>query len=404
MSTIEAPRVSLGLADPDVVQDPVAKLTEIRETAPVLYDPDIDRYAIGRYDLVRSVVLKADDFVADLGFFDRLFAGRHLLSMDDPDHAQVRGFFNPSFSRAGAEKLRPAVKALSERLVDDALERLRAGESPEWIEDVARPLAVGTLAMMLGVPDEDGARFLEWACRQELAVQALLEPSTTRREEMEREGMAATAELAVYSGEKIAQRRAADPAEDLISILAHSPELGELLDDTDERSMVTGFVFGGHDTSVRQLGHLLITLAQHPDQRRAIALDRGLIPQAIEELMRWAVSTPIGPKQARRDVTVDGITIPAGAEVLNVMAAANRDPRRWPDDPDRFDIFREQKTHIAFGFGPHSCIGQNIAKLELAALIEAVLDRMPDYELADQDIRYGPAFVIRGPLALHLAI
>jgi cytochrome P450 len=166
---------------------------------------------------------------------------------------------------------------------------------------------------------------------------------------------------------------------------------------------VTQLVFAGNETTAKLMASTLVALAQHPDQRRALTADRSLIPQAIEEVLRWM--TVVTNLQARHacspDSHVQGIPIPVGAAMAPLVAAANRDPARW-DNPHAFDIFRPAKQHLGFGFGMHVCLGLNLARLETEIWLDRLLDRLPDYTLA-APIDYGRSFLLRGPVAVPVA-
>jgi cytochrome P450 len=147
----------------------------------------------------------------------------------------------------------------------------------------------------------------------------------------------------------------------------------------------------------------LVALGQHPDQRRALVADRSLIPQAIEEMLRWSpVVTNVQQRHAcSPDSNVRGIPIPMGSAMAPLVIAANRDPDRW-EHPERFDIFREPKQHLGFGFGMHVCLGLNLVRLETQVWLDRLLDLLPDYEIAGA-IDYGQSFLLRGPVAVPVA-
>lgn len=401
-ATSEIPVVSLNLTDPEVVQEPVPKLTEIRETAPVLYDPDIDRFVVGGYSDARRCMSQAADFGQDVEFFEKLQGGRAIAVMDNPDHMAIRGILNPRFTPGGVAGLAPFIQGVIDERIDDAVGRIRDGAAVDFVAELNEPIAILTIAHMLGVSEADTPSFVTWAHEMLKTTEASVEPDPARRAELERVGKAATANLNEYAAQQLEERRRRDQDEDLVGMIAHSPVAAELLGDTDQAANVTLFVVAGHDSSLKMMGHMLVALAEHPDQRRAIAEDRSLVPQAIEEVLRWAVSAPLGAKVARHDVMLGGVPLREGSRIFSILSAGNRDPERW-ENPDKFDIFREYKNHIGFGFGTHSCMGANLTRLELTLLLEAVLDRIPEYQLAE-DIEYGPIFLKRGPYRVPLAL
>jgi cytochrome P450 len=164
----------------------------------------------------------------------------------------------------------------------------------------------------------------------------------------------------------------------------------------------TQLVFAGNETTAKLMAHTLVSLAAHPDQRRLLAGDRSLIPQAIEEVHRWQTITQFIDRDVRNgDVQLGGVVIPNGSVVTPMQGAANRDPARW-ETASSFDITRPPRQHLGFGFGMHSCIGLNLARLEAQIWLDRFLDELPDYEVV-RDVDYGSNFQLRGPLAVQIA-
>jgi cytochrome P450 len=173
------------------------------------------------------------------------------------------------------------------------------------------------------------------------------------------------------------------------------------MSDSEIQSTCVLLVLGGYDTTAKTLSNMLIALERHPEQRRALVDDASLLPGAIEEALRWAgPSTYIVPRVAQVACDLGGQDIAAGDMLFVFVAAGNRDPSRW-DDPQRFDIRREPKSHLGFGFGPHLCIGAPLARLEIKVALEVLLAIAPEYRLEDIDL--GNNFFLRGPRAGSIA-
>jgi cytochrome P450 len=194
------------------------------------------------------------------------------------------------------------------------------------------------------------------------------------------EGTESTAKLGAFFAELLELRRS-KPGTDLVSHLAAAEADGERLPDDVLISFLRQLVNAGGDTTYRGTSVLLTALLTHPDQLAAVAADRGLIPQAIDEALRWEGPVSSTFRYAERDTEILGAPMPAGTFINTVLASANRDPAKF-EDPDRFDIFRKSKVrHLAFASGPHVCIGQHLARIEMTRALNALLDRLPNLRL-----------------------
>ncbi|MHB8342650.1 MAG: cytochrome P450, partial [Mycobacteriales bacterium] len=191
--------------------------------------------------------------------------------------------------------------------------------------------------------------------------------------------LAASAKLKEYFAGIVAVKRA-DPADDLISQLVQAEVEGHRLDDEEIYAFLRLLLPAGAETTFRSSGNLLFGLLSHPDQLAAVQADRALIPQAIEEALRWEPPLLFIMRRTNRDTVLGGVPVPRGATIGVALGAANRDPDRYPD-PDRFDIFRDPRQHISFGAGPHLCLGTHLARLETRHVVDAVFDRLPNIRL-----------------------
>jgi cytochrome P450 len=240
---------------------------------------------------------------------------------------------------------------------------------------------------MLGLPNEDLPEFH----RKAVELITIIDDIET--------GLNASIWLHGYFSEVIAARRA-EPREDVISVLTQAELDGQRLDDEEIIAFLRLLLPAGAETTYRSSSNLMFGLLSNPDQLDALRADRGLMPQAIEEGIRWEPPlTGIG-RTAMRDVEVGGVLIPAGSPVAVEMGSANRDPARW-DRPDEFDIHREPQQHMGFAFGVHMCLGIHLARMETTVAINAVLDRLSDVRLdPSADDVHISGLMFRAPPAL----
>ncbi|HLN05179.1 MAG TPA: cytochrome P450, partial [Acidimicrobiales bacterium] len=285
---------------------------------------------------------------------------------------------------------RTAVGRLEEPVTDivnELLEPLVAtGEDFDVIRDFTMIPTV-VLAGMIGVPKERREDFRRWSS----TIAGSLAYGNEDPQALERMRQA-TDELKDYLTEEVQRHRQEQP-DDLLTAMLQAPPEARMSDD-EIRSTISVLLLAGHDTTAKLMANCLVVLERDPDQRRLLVNDPSLIPAAIEEVLRWCGVLHGVLRTVERDTEIAGIAVSEGQMVCTMPAAANRDPDRW-SDAHRFDIRREQKAHLGFGHGPHTCIGAPLARLETKIALERLLCLAPDYELRDVD--YGSAWFIRGP-------
>ncbi len=322
-------------------------------------------YVVYRYDDVAAVL--RDNVTFSSSAIRALMApvmGDHVLvGMDEPEHKRLRSLVSVAFRARSLEVWEPYARSVVDGYLDRVVDRGRA----ELVRELTFPFPIQVIARILGVPGDDAARFHEWAW---WIINVAADPDR---------GLAASADLKAYLLDVVEERRAR-PGEDVISDLVQAELDGQRLDDEEILSFLRLLLPAGAETTYRATGNLLFALLTHPDQLAAVAADRSLLPQAIEEAIRWESPLLITSRTATVDTEVAGVTIPAGSQVVPHVGSANHDESRWAD-PERYDLFREQKPHASFGFGPHMCLGMHLARLEMRVAAEAVLDRLPDLRL-----------------------
>ena len=381
--------VELTALDPAFRADPYPALARLRAREPVHHDRVIGRFIVTRPDDVERVLrdraMSVDPRKANEGTFMRVFARFGEFSMlfqDPPDHTRLRALVSRAFTPRAVERLAPRIREIAGELLG------AVGGQPRFdvIEAFAGPLPVIVIAEMLGVDPADRRAFKRWSDWQALSLNPLLS------EEERAAADAADAELAEYLRRALAERRAR-PRDDLISAMIAVEEAGDQLTDAEIVSMCMLLLTAGNVTTTDLIGNGIWLLLRHPDQLRRLREDPALIGHAVEEMLRFespvvqAVRIPMG------DLEIGGCPIGRGESVVTSLAAANRDPGRYPE-PDRFDITRPDVTHHSFGGGAHFCLGAPLARLEAQLAIAAFLERFPRVRLADEppEWRALPAF------------
>ena len=308
-----------------------------------------------------------------------------ILSMDPPDHTRLRTLVAKAFTVHQVEKLRPAVKELAEGLLD---ELAAAGPPADLVENYALPIPVAVICRLLGVPAEDRPQFREWS-------DAALSTSSLTAEEFE----ANREELRSYMRQLI-ERHRSEPQDDLMTALIEARDVGDRLSELELVDLCVGLLVAGHETTATQIPNFVYTLLEHPDELARLRADTGLIPTAVEELMRFV---PLGsgagfPRYATEDIEVGGTLVRAGEPVLVAVGAANRDALRF-GEPGKLDIARQGNQHLGFGHGVHHCLGAPLARLELQEALRALITRFPGLRLVG-DIEWKTQMLVRGPRSM----
>ncbi|HWN70226.1 MAG TPA: cytochrome P450, partial [Haliangium sp.] len=326
-------------------------------------------------DDARLTPAQREQFAAQIG--TETSVNRHLLRMDAPDHARVRGLVQKAFSSQMVDALRPRIA----EIIDELLAGVERAGGMDLIADFAVPLPVTVIAEMLGIPRDDRPRFRHWS-------QILV--ATPNTPEGIGHKYAALGEFAAYLQALVATRRG-DPQTDLVSglLAAREPQddrpEGTPEGTIDERELLSTLfllLIAGHETTVNLIGNGMLALLTHPEQRRRLLEEPSLMPPAIEEMLRF--DGPVDLTTVRwsaAEIEIRDTRIPPGEIVLMSLLAADRDPEQFPD-PDTFDVVRAPNRHIAFGFGSHYCLGAHLARMEGAMAISALLERLPDLALA----------------------
>jgi cytochrome P450 len=310
--------------------------------------------------------------------------GNSILQMDGSNHTLHRNLINRAFSRRAIERwerdlVRPVVNAYVDRFCERG--------SADLVRELTFPFPVRVIAEMLGVEADDFGDFHRWAVE---LISVMLDWD---------HALEASRKLGSLFSRIVAERRS-EPREDLLSVLAHAERDGARLDDAAILAFARLLAPAGAETTYRSSSNLLYGLLSHPDQWEALRGDRSLIPQCIEEGLRWEPPLLTIMRTATRDTQLGGLAIPKDGPVTVNLGSANRDPAHW-DDPDRFDIFRPPHPHLAFAYGRHLCLGQHLARMETRVVLDTLLDRLPGLRLdPEAEDVHITGMVFRAPLSL----
>lgn len=314
-----------------------------------------------------------------------------MLDLEPPDHTRIRRLVSKAFTPRTVEQLKPYVNGLAGRL---AAELAEAGGG-DLLTDVAEPLPVAVIAEMLGIPEADRAPLRPWSA--DICGMYELNPDGDAAAKAVR----ASVEFSEYLRELISERRE-HPGDDLISGLIAAHDEGDRLSEQEMISTCVLLLNAGHEATVNATVNGWWSLFRNPEQLAALRADRSLVPAAVEELMRYDTPLQMFERWVLDEIELDGTVIPRGAEIAMLFGSANHDPAVFTD-PEKLHLRRTENPHISFSAGIHYCIGAPLARIELAASMNALLDHAPTLHLAEEPHR-KPNFVIRGLEGLKVAV
>jgi cytochrome P450 len=387
--------VDLDFTDPSFLRDPYPALAGLRATAEVSWHEPTGRWLAASHAAAGAVLRdrRLGRFWQDREPDERwqpfnLLHRNQMMENEPPAHPRLRSLVARAFARGHVERLRPAVAVECRRLLS------AAGASFDLLAEVAEPLAVTVIAELLGVPPADRHRLRPWSA----AIVRMYEVAPTPA--AEESALSACREFADYLS-WLAARRTADPEDDLISHLIAVRDGTDRLSADELVASAVLLLNAGHEASVNALGGGVVALLRHPAELSRLRADRSLIPAAAEEMIRYDPPLHLFARTAAAAVEIAGVTIPEGAEIAALLGAANRDPAVFTA-PDTFDVSRRPNPHLGFGAGLHFCLGAPLARLELQAALDALLDHAPRLALAVEPVQ-RPTFVLRAYHEVRLA-
>jgi cytochrome P450 len=356
----------------------------MRTTHPVFQDETfpMPMWQVFRYTDVLTVLNDYSRFSSQAFAFSGGIFRDTLIAKDPPDHRKLRNLVNQAFTPRAVARLSDRITEITQELLD----QVREQGTMDVVADLAFPLPAKVIAEMLGVPSEDWNIFQRWARIGDA------EPMQARRGD----GRSMREEMFDYFAKLLEERRRG-PREDLISALSVAEVDGERLSQTDLLSFCTLLLAAGQETTKNLLANAIVCLTDHRDSMERLIREPGLMPTAIEEVLRYLPPVWFLFRLTRSDVELAGQRIPANQMVLAWTASANRDSAQFPD-PDRFDIEREPNRHLAFGHGVHFCVGAPLARLEAKIALPMVLAQLKNLRRVEGIpimVHTGIVFVIR---------
>jgi cytochrome P450 len=387
---------------PEFHADPYPFYHRLREREPVHQTP-MGFWVLTRYD---DVVLALRDPRFGRAGFEPMLAAVYaepgqepsppsMLFRDPPDHTRLRALVNRAFTPRVVEALRPRIQ----QIVDGVLDRVADSGKMEVIEDLAYPLPVRVICEMLGVPPGDHESIKQWSSDVARALDAI---GLLNDSEVAERGRIGRRHLGAYFKALLPERRA-HPREDLLSLLIAAEEQGDRLTESELLGTCVLLFIAGHETTVNLIGNGLLALLRNPAELERLRRDPGLVPTAIEELLRYDSPVQRTARITNTDVEIDGHAMPTGSMVIAAIGAANRDPAQFRD-PDRLDVGRQDNRHVAFGFGIHYCLGAPLARLEGQIAIGTLLRRFPRLALATDTPEWRESSTLRGLRTLPVSM
>lgn len=385
--------------DAEYFADPYPTYARLREGAPVhriCLPEGSPVWLVTRYDdvgellkdrrLVRNRRHANSDYENEL--LPVLVREGNLHMEDGEIHTRLRRFMNFAFTPKRIDMLRPRIKEETGRLLD-VVER---GGGGDLMHLLAAPLPIAITVDLLGIPEDMGGNFRGWS---DAMLGGVLEDAR------------AAGKSLIEFIYKLIERKRAEPADDLMSHWVHSTdEEGKGLTEQEMVGMTFFLVLGGYDTTVGSMGSSILALLTQPDKAAKLRSNPELIPDAVEELLRWDGSAHNALRRfAIEDMEIAGTQIAAGDTVILSISSANRDPSRFPD-PDVLDFDREDKAHWSFGRGAHHCPGKELARIEIQVMLEMLLKRFPNLTLATsaEEVEWRPNYLIRSPRKIMVTI
>ena len=394
--------------EPGFTDDPYPQYAAVRAAAPV-YEHPMGFWMLTRYADVSWLLRAASLSVEDRNLADSPLVqlrqatygenaaqpvdGLSMLDRDPPDHARLRRLVAKAFTPRAIQALRPRITELVDRMLDTAADQRRV----DLVDALAFPLPFTVIAEMLGTPPADHERIRELSGTVVRSLEPVADP------ELAAAIIAADTELIGIAAEMIAWKRE-HPADDLLTALVNAEDDGDVLSDDELVAQTLLLYIAGHETTVNLIAGGTLALLRHPGQLALLRRDPALVPNAVEELLRYDSPVQASRRITLEPVTLSDVTIPAGAFVMASLAAANRDQDFWGPDADDLRLDRHNaRQHVSFGAGHHHCLGASLARLEACIAFERVASRFPGLAL-DGDVVWNGRINLRGPAHLPVSL
>lgn len=365
--------------------NPFPHYARLRREAPVAWNPQLGYWAVSTHADVMTVSKDSDTFCSGEGILTFEIGAHYdspptMMHTDPPEHTRYRKLVQPGFAPSRMRALETRVRARAQELVD----KIEPGVPFDYVEHVAVPFPLWIIGELLGIPESDWHEFYLWS---EASIPGATDwpPETIQQLQ---------ADMQAYLLARTKERRGA-PRDDIISVLANGEVEGESLTDQELVMFLVQLLVAGNETTRHALSGGVVALAEHSDQWQRLRADRALVEPAVEEALRWTTPVISFMRTATRPTELSGIAIDAGDPVLMLYASANRDEAAFGANAHEFDVARDPNPQVAFGFGHHFCLGAALARLELRAMFDCLLDRFTALEPAGE-VERSTSFVIAG--------
>lgn len=389
--------------DPEVMENPYPHFAWMRENDPVHMVDALGMPLITRAEDVEAALRDVGTF-SSVGWMELMFGDylvvpevKFLLSLDPPEHTRLRRLANTAFTRKMVNSLEDTIR----RIVDESMTALIESENPDIINDVAVPVPIKVIAAMTGVDPDMYEDFARWGTTVVEAINVNVSGQIPH-ENWDAEVKECISSLRDYYFELIADRRR-NPKDDLATALVLASDEGDKLSEFEVVSLLNFSVNAGFETTGKLIGNLMLALFTHPDQFAALRADHSLIPAVVQEGLRYDSPALFLPRRLTRDHVVAGTPMEEGFCMVS-YASANHDRAKFPDRPEQFDIHRDTKGHVAFGLGPHFCIGAHLAPREAELMLEGILNRFSAIDYDPDGVERDPVFFLRGLHKLPVSV
>ena len=368
----------MDLFSDEMRRNPYPAYEQMRNSSPVFHLPPFDLWMIFDFNSVRHTLMDHDAFSSDLSLSPgNGNPGEWFIFFDPPRHTKLRALISKAFTPRVVANLEPRIRELSRQLLD---QKMDCG-AMDLVADFSVPLPMQVIAEMIGVPAADRPRYKRWS-------DVILKVANTFSKDDEaartlKDYRTVTVEMRAFLSDWIGQRRAS-PQDDLLNGLIEAVVDGERLTEDEILGFVQLLLVAGQETTANLINNAVLCFIENPDQLARLQANPGLLPCAIEEVLRYRSPVQWMPRVTRRAVEMHAQVIPAGKLVFPMVGSANRDPQQFRD-ASRFDIARDPNPHIAFGHGIHACLGAPLSRLEARIALADFLERAKDFELASHE-------------------
>ena len=394
--------IALDFISKDYIDNPYKTYNSMRSHKPILFSQTTRLHWVTKMEFAQEMLrdkrFSVDDRkypIAEKRRKEFKKAGREImleqfenpsmLKLDPPDHSRIRKLVQYGFTNRYITSLEPEIK----KIIEDCLDKVHNQDSFDLIEDLAKPLPAIVIAKMMGLPNEDLDQFQAWSEDLLVGVGGI----GTSREDIKKSGDAYEALIRYF--EEIILSRKTSPGDDFIGKLIQAEESGDKLNVKEMYGTCLLLLISGHETTTRLIGNGMFTLFNHQDQLSLLQNNHELIPNAIEEMLRYEPPVHATVRFAENEMIYDGKTYKRGTPFAVSIAGANRDPEA-NENPNEFDITRDDIKHISFGYGPHMCIGASLARIESRIAFECLFERFKNLELEDKNPVWGRNLIFRG--------